>query len=204
MSSTTQIRNAIVAALQDVEGIGRVHAFERYAKDTGKLAQLYMVGRELHGWYVRRVALREVEWSSDENREVATWRIVGFMALKDEDASELAFDLIIDRIRAAFRNDESLGGLVEQLGDPDGGQGRGESAVQIEGSGPVMFCGVLCHQARLLLTTVAQRPIGEPVVDDLALVHVAWDFAEPSTAQSPDGQIDAETVINYIASEGEP
>lgn len=191
--TTTEIRTAIVDAMEAIAGIGIVHPFERFAKDQKKLAQMYMVGDRINGWFVSRLGVREVEDTADTNFEIADWRIKGYASFLDDEASELAFDLKIDQLRAAFRNDETLGGSLWQIGDNDRDS---EIGLQVESMRPVMFCGVLCHEATLRLTTVARVPVGVAVVNDLDLVDVKWDFAEPSMAAGPDGQTDAEDTIN--------
>ncbi|MFN3883269.1 MAG: hypothetical protein ACK4Q4_00745 [Rhodocyclaceae bacterium] len=191
--STTVIRNAIVAAMQGIAGIGQVHPFERFVKDQKKLLQHYMVGDKVSGWYVSRGSIREVQDSGDTNFEIMDWRIVGYRSFLDEAASELEFDLMIDSMRAKFRNDETLGGVLWQIGDDDR---NNEIGLQVERLGPAMFCGVLCHEARLRLSTVSRISVGDAVINDLDLVNVKYDFAEPSTTAGPDGQVDAENNIN--------
>ena len=78
-----------------------------------------------------------------------TWQCRGYMALADGQASELAFDDLIEAFRDAVRADPTLGGVCEQ--NPQGDDG--EDGVQVTDAGPVMFCGVLCHSAVLQLQT---------------------------------------------------
>jgi hypothetical protein len=66
--------------------------------------------------------------------------------------SELTFDDLIESVRDAFAQDETLGGTVDQCSEP--GNEDGESCIQLDDAGPVMFGGVLCHACRLGLTTV--------------------------------------------------
>ncbi|WP_341893881.1 hypothetical protein [Ferrovibrio terrae] len=190
--STNAIRNAIVEAMETVGAIGKVHPFERYTADQKKLAEIYQESGRVNGWYVSRGAMREVEDSGDTNMEITDWKIVGYLSLLDGEQSELAFDLLIDQLRAVFRNDETLSGAVWQLGDPDRDD---ETGLQIERLGPVLFCGVLCHEARLRLTTLSKVGVGAEAVSDLNLVNVKWDWADPSTQQGPDGKTDAEDNI---------
>lgn len=151
--SLEAVRAAIVARLRAVPGVGVVHDHERYVADQEGLAALYVSGAQLLGWYVRR--LRSLETSPALGRYVETtaWRIQGFMGLADADsgASELAFDALIESIREAFRTDETLGGMVASTVTDDA------AGIQVEQSGPVMFCGHLCHGATLSLTTTTYR-----------------------------------------------
>lgn len=149
---TASIRTAIVARLNTVPGIGRVHAYERYANQLGDLAALYAWDagggqKQLRGWFVRRVGIRESHPSESLFREDIAWQIRGYMALSDAAESELAFDGLIDAIRAAFRTDDTLGGAVDTCWINE------EVGIQMEDAGPVLFANVLCHSARLILKT---------------------------------------------------
>ena len=144
-------RAAIVAALQAVPGIGAVHDRERYASQAATLRALYVVqtetGEQLHGWYVRRLAFRVERNGAGLRRVFTTWQLRGFMALQDEAGSELAFDAVIDAVRAAFDADPTIGGVVQST------LFEKEVGAQLTASGPVMFAGVLCHAADMTLTT---------------------------------------------------
>jgi len=150
MSALTDLRAAIVAKLQGIAGIGVVHDRERYATAMDALKALYVPPGEnqLRGWFVRRGAIQEVSAGGSRRVQTIAWRIQGVMALKDEDSSEIAFDNLIETITDTFRADPTLGGLVltPKPEDEDAG-------VQVVDSGPVMFANVLCHAARLALTT---------------------------------------------------
>lgn len=152
MPTLTEIRSAIVAKIQTVPDVGIVHDYERYLKDLAKLRELFETpgpgGGILRGWLVRRVGTREVSTSIGRNHVINRWQIRGYMALSDKEASEKAFDLIIEQIRDAFRADENLGGVIDSIVMTDGVAG-----IQVDDSGPVMFGSVLCHGARLSLNT---------------------------------------------------
>jgi hypothetical protein len=146
-------RAAIAALLAGVADVGKVHDHEPYARAEAAFRELYLwddhTGQpQLRGWFIRRV--RTVETSPHLGRVINshTWTIRGFMALDDELGTELAFDALIEAIRAAFRADPTLGGAngVVQLAGPAFG-------VQLVSSTPVMFVGALCHACELSLTT---------------------------------------------------
>lgn len=149
---TLLIRNAIVAKLNTVANIGRVHAYERYANQLADLSALYAWNpgggpAQLRGWFVRRIGIRETHPSESLFREDITWQIRGYMALSDAAESELSFDALIDAIRAAFRADDTLGGAVDTCWINE------EVGIQLDDAGPVLFANVLCHSARLTLMT---------------------------------------------------
>ncbi|MBF0093989.1 MAG: hypothetical protein HQL34_05530 [Alphaproteobacteria bacterium] len=147
MTTLSQVRAAIVAKLLSVPGVGQVHDHQPFLKTEAKLRELYVANGLLLGWHVRRIGTRETSPSVGRFVERHLWLIQGVMAFDDSGASELAFDGLIEAIRAAFRADETLSGLVGGTADQE------VAGIQVEDSLPVMFCGVLCHSARLTLTT---------------------------------------------------
>ena len=166
-----------------------VHGFERYASREVGLRKLYLATPNppatrpddpkegwLVGWYVRRVTTIEGEGDSQYTRTVHRWRARAIMALNDPDkapdpehapaseASEIAFDRMLECVRAAFRADDALfddGDLIAETTRYEGRQG-----FQIDDSGPAMFAGVLCHEARCSIATVCSEPVGIEATDD--------------------------------------
>lgn len=163
MSSLVEIRAAIVARLESVEGIGRVHDYERYAENMKKLKDLYLVPAVpadpeadppvlaqkayLQGFFVRRISTSVSAPALNSKTVRHRWRIRGYRALDDDGSSELAFDAVLEDIRAAFAADVTLGGVVDttHVGP--------EAGLQLEESAPLIFADVLCHGARFSLIT---------------------------------------------------
>lgn len=148
--SEAAIKAAVVARLQAVDNVGRVHSYERYARLESTFKDLYGWSRgdgtkQLRGWFVRRTARAELSPMLGRRHVQTTFALRGYLALDDEAATEQQFDALIDDVITAFRNDETLGGLVNTTVTPEG---AGAQLVQSE---PVLFCGVLCHSARLTL-----------------------------------------------------
>lgn len=181
--SLTQVRDAIAAKIATVPGAGKVHRYERYAVAQKDFRNLYVTENKVCGWFVRRVRTVEQEDSTNANREIHSWRIEGVMSFDDANQSEIVFDDLIEQIRAAFRHDETIGGVVETtLVD-------GLAGVQLEDSGPVMFAGTLCHRARLSLQTRGFVDVGEIAIDSFNTGVHEWDLA------APDGTTDAKDTI---------
>lgn len=156
MPTVKQIRDAIKAKVAGVAGSGQAHTYERYAKEASKFVELYKdasSGRIL-GFHVRRVATREVLVDTDRWAIYHAWRIRGYMSLDDADATEELFDTKIEALRDAFRDDDSLGGLVFSCVNPQ----SNEAGLQLLDHSPVMLAGVLCHKAELALTTQHLHP----------------------------------------------
>ena len=151
--SSALIRTAIAAILSTVPDVGAVHEFERHAKNENELKALYMSPdlNIIRGWFVRREAQQTVGLHHDRDVRVIKWVLMGWSVFDDKTASEVAFDSLIDQIIDTFKADDTLGGTVAQCSEP---VADGLAGIQVEDQGPVQFAGVLCHAARLTLTTV--------------------------------------------------
>ena len=151
MIAARTIRAAIVAQMAEVidPAGGIVHNRERYVKDVSRLKKLYVTqGTDnddstltLHGWFVRHSArLPDARHVTDH------WLIQGYMGFSDENSSELSFDDTIDALVSAF----STQPLTDDVLTVIASEGYG---LQIESIQPVLFAGVLCHQAAGRLAT---------------------------------------------------
>ena len=149
MSKLQDHRDAIVAKMNSVANIGIVHSFERYAAREKDFRDHFMSGGEIRGWVVRRI--RTIEKAATIGRwdQTFIWEIRGYMSLDDDGQSELVFDELVEALRDAFRTDETLGGAVDTTIVPE------RAGLEVQGSGPVMFAGFLCHSVRLALTTTS-------------------------------------------------
>lgn len=154
--SVLAVRDAIVARVSSVPEVGVVHNRERYAHALDKLKTLYWSAAhgQIRGWFLRRERTREHGQISDSSVEQIRWRLTFVMSFDDEASSELVFDDLIELVRDAFRVDDTLDGSVAQCSVPQDGGGSLETGLQLDDCGPAMFGGVLCHVARLGLTTI--------------------------------------------------
>ncbi len=159
--SIQPVREAIVAKLKTVSGIGVVNAFEPLAASMDALKRYYLppASKSLKGWFVRRVSTQEVGEIYERGVEFTTWRIQGYLSVADEGASEIAAQDLVESIRQAFREDYDLGGVVASQSAPSS---RGEIHLQLRELSTVMFCDVLCHSIRLELSTERYLTIEEP------------------------------------------
>lgn len=166
--------------MRAVPRIGIVHPYERYAVKREAFQALYMwqppersQPRELRGWFIRRLATRELDDTSTKTVVQIDWQIRGYMALQDALASEVTFDNLVEQLRHAFQADLTLGGLLDDelvAGAPLG--------PQLVESAPYMFAGVLCHGVRLDWTTSFNREQAEadPSIGDFRIFHANWDI----------------------------
>lgn len=151
MATLTQIRAAIKTKIEGVTGAGVVHDRPRFADRMETFRSLYMVDGEVRGWHIERVSTVELRPAIGRYILDHRWRITGYRGFVDADSSGTDFDAVIENVRAAFRADDTLGGLIvsQKGGDTPGGP----AGAQVEDSGPAMFCGVLVHRALLGLVT---------------------------------------------------
>lgn len=149
-------RAAVVATLAAVPQIGRVHAFERFATAQADLKALYYsdAHSQLRGWFVRRVRLYKTGVIKPRYIEVEQFQIRGFMAWDDANASEITMSNLIDAVDQAFYADPTLGGAVTKQGALSAGSDQG---IRLDDFGPVLLAGVLCHGARMSLTTYTEK-----------------------------------------------
>ena len=161
------VRAAIVALVETVDAIGKVHAYQRFAGKNDDLRSLYTVDGEVRGWHVQRVSARRRRLGSGRELVTSTWAVTGFLSFVDAEASELVMDGLVEEIVSAERADPTLGGLVRGLPVDEA------AGFQLLDAAPVMFAGLLCHRARLSLFTqeisAAQADDGDfPSVDGAA------------------------------------
>ncbi|MDF1622520.1 MAG: hypothetical protein P1V33_03500 [Pseudohongiella nitratireducens] len=148
MSSSEVIRAAIVAVLETVPGIGKIHPREKYSRTTKKLAEFYITDEVLAGGFIRRVAFKRVSPDGGYTFVVyTTWDIHFFRGFQEAEDSELDFDALIDAMDRAFVLDQTLGETIDSI------VGEEQSALQLVSSQPAMFAGYLTHYARLRLIT---------------------------------------------------
>lgn len=200
-----RIRAALIALLRAVPGTGRVHEYERFSGKPKDFQALYMQGRDIRGFYVRRQSYRETPFSSLRNRVRTRWILKGFASLVDADATELAFDRLLDELAATLRATPILfdadGNALCHTVTDDG------TGLQLDESGPVMFAGVLCHGATCSLTTEHLEEIEPGISDPTARPKPGEDIPgcpryvaaiDPADAPAP-----AAEVARPFAPEGE-
>jgi hypothetical protein len=208
MSNATleSVRAAIGAIIKAVPEIGVVHPYERYSVQQQKHAQHFMwqpPGRreaEMRGWFIRRIATREIDDTSTRSQIQIDWQIRGFMAIQDALASEITFDNLIEQIRDAFRADLTLGGLLDvalPAGAPLG--------PQLVESVPYMMAGVLCHGARLDWTTRFNRSQAEadPSSGEFRIFHANWDVPPIGNVQPPTPADATADATDHVLTRGE-
>ncbi len=156
MPTLTEIRDGIKTAMDTVANIGTVHTRERTASYAGDMWDVFGYDgtspSSIRGWQIRLVSTTDASPDLGNSNITHSWEITGIWQVNDEDASELAFDLATELIRTAFRDDDTLGGIIASLvvGDVAGAQMPEHDIAE--------FAGVLCHICILELNTRIYLP----------------------------------------------
>lgn len=140
--SLTDIRDQIKTILATVDGVGVIHDYERWAADWGKFLELYKnTDGKINGWTITRTKTDEDCNTASHVTRIHHCTIRGVYGLKDEDASELIFQALIESICAAFRAKYRLNDIAANT-----------EPVQVEVVENRMFGTVLCHYCELTVT----------------------------------------------------
>lgn len=167
MTTTNQLREAIIAKILPIPNIGPVHAYQRFLKQPSKLQELYTLEGKLLGWNLQRVGLKKTALGDAVYNMRNRWELTGYMSLEDEAESELKFDLLVDLVQLQLSNDPTFGALGAW---PE----NYELNVKIE---PVMFCTVLCHQAVVSFDTEHEELVNiDQTLDEFLTLYSQYDI----------------------------
>jgi len=112
MSEAT-IRAQIKTILEGVSGIGRVHDYERWAATWEKYLEFFKTTSDvINGWTVSRVRTPAACASGTHDRRSHHYKIRGYYGLKDEDATEVTFQALVEAVCTAFRSAYQLSGAA--------------------------------------------------------------------------------------------
>jgi hypothetical protein len=158
MATLEQVRAAIVARLETVPAIGRVHDRERYTKNDVGFRALYhwtapdAEKPQVRGWFVVHRSTDRREPRLHRVSKADSWQISGLIEFEDSAAPDRALDPLIDAITDAFSDEPTLGGVVKSLFDQQSGE-QALNGIQVLQRQPVMFAGILCVRVDLGLIT---------------------------------------------------
>jgi hypothetical protein len=139
-----QIVTTIATKLSEVDGVGKVHTYERYVKTKEEFELWFMdhsQGR-ICGWTITRGSFTDEQNTNISNTRRSKFILRGYMAVKDADKTELIFQNLIDLVCTKFRPQELLEDVLE-INEPLQGDviGYGE------------YCGTFCHICELSMVT---------------------------------------------------
>lgn len=139
--SLATIRTQVKTILEGVSGIGLVHEYVRWATTWEKFLEFFKTSsNKINGATITRVQTPETCESSDHNSRRHSFLIRMYYGLKDDDESEITFQLLVENTCAAFRAKRTLNSTAEDSGPP-----------QVEILELRMFGTVLCHYAEISL-----------------------------------------------------
>ena len=142
MSLTSQIRARIKTDLEAIDGIGVVHDYERWTSDWKRFLELMKDpdSQTIRGWTITRESSEGQREAPAEANRSPLYVIRGYWGLSDLNASEKAFDDLIEAVQNALGADVTMGSIVDHVEEP--------IVRMIE---PRMYGSVLCHYVEIAI-----------------------------------------------------
>lgn len=141
--SLIAIKAAVVAAVKAVDGAGdNAYYYQPYVKtDAALKATFGQANGPLLGWTVAResTAARDRTVGGVEETHLLVLR--GYHAINEDGTSELAFEALVEAVRAALRSNRTLT-FTAFITNPPPSVRTAEAR---------MYCGVLVHYAEIAL-----------------------------------------------------
>jgi hypothetical protein len=151
----TVVRDAVVARVNTVTGIGAVHSYQRFTNNWTDFltifAQTISGNFQVRGWFLTRDRITSVMSAYDKSTKTHHWKLRGIMGVFDSDNTEEIFQNLVDQVLTA----------IEVLDD------AGQSSVVKYSIGPVsapiiegrVFGDVLCHYCEIDFTVDTENTI---------------------------------------------
>jgi hypothetical protein len=176
MSDPTN-RSGIKALLEEITGIGIVHLYERWCKDPDVFIALFKYSGRIQGWEITRTGVPAVVAITKRVKVTSSYVIKGYYSLKDEAATELAFNAIVDLILFKFISKKVTGT-------------QGQSLPKSPVLSALVFGKYLCHYAEISLdVSEIIDPATDEVLTDLYNVGLNY-YLKPG-----DEEVDASDEI---------
>jgi len=179
MSDTT-LRAEIKAKLDSMTGIGVVHDYERFAVDPAKFLMLFQdfTTRLVYGWEIGKAGIRLERYTNTEHKVTHNFLLKGYYSLKDLNATEKLFNVVIESILIKFANEQLYGASKVITPQAPNIQAR-------------LFGGILCHYAEIEMpvTEIVAKP-DDTTLDDLLGLNLEY-FLDPVE----DGVADAADTV---------
>ncbi|MBI2815457.1 MAG: hypothetical protein HYX72_00810 [Acidobacteria bacterium] len=141
----SNVVDSIVSLLEQVQGIGKVLDYSRYAASERERLDTYVSGGVLHCWIVTResTAAHDLGAGDKNVRDRHTITIEGYRAVASAADSERLHQEMAEAVRSALHNNRKLPSDAGWLSTP----------VQVQQFNSVMFFRtVLCWHAKLTVT----------------------------------------------------
>ena len=163
----TELRQAIAEKLNEIENIGVVHHYERYARETKIFGDFYIwqpptldvteenpkpkkPPEELRGGFIRWVSTEnEVKGNATYHRY--NWELQYFLALSEKAETQVKFDDVLERILGALTSTVLMQTI--QGFSTDKGVMTLKGQPQMFYNQHAMFAGNLVHHGKIKFTT---------------------------------------------------
>lgn len=147
----------IKAKLLGITDIGVVHDYYRFNTDPGKFITLFAYtptggSKQVRGWELTRISAPEKRKSIGLIDKIHKFRAAGYMSLKDADATDKTFQVLVDNVCETFRTAASGVSAWDYI-DADN---PGAPPVQANIIEVREFGGVLCHYAEIDITVIEE------------------------------------------------
>jgi len=153
----SNIVDAIAGILETVDGVGRVHKYQRFAaKWNDVLDKFRDADGRYNAWMISRPKMLRRSQTLGELEILHAIRIEGIYSHNDSGASETAFQGVVDAIADTFLSYDDLNGACLTT-EPDWGPLEGHRGIQLENAEIRMFGGTLCHYCDLRLSVLERR-----------------------------------------------
>lgn len=149
------IREQTAAILAAVSGMGIVHQYQRLSTEWGKFLNLFKdSGGKINGAVITRSGVSERQAGVGQKQTAHIMTIRFYCGLNDADASETAFQALIDAARADFAANKTLNGTCDTT--HSGWALGGPLGLNVRVIDNRMFGSVLCHFAEADLAALEQ------------------------------------------------
>lgn len=131
--SQADILGRLKDIISAVAGIGIVHDYERSSRSPAEWLDIMTSGGKINGWTISREAT-ESEWEyHTTNRLRHIFKIKGYYAVDDANASEKTFQELVDLVRKAFNNNETLTGTsLRLIAEANGDEVATEALIELQ------------------------------------------------------------------------
>lgn len=137
-----EILELVTTRLEAVPTVKNVWNYKRLAVASPKFKALFQdpEAQKLHTWFVVRESSPAADEGTQAYRRIHNMVLMGYYAVSDTDASELAFNAIIQDVCDAFDplDGRTYAGAVDWSGP-----------LQVDGPTSLMFGPVLCHAVKI-------------------------------------------------------
>jgi hypothetical protein len=134
--------------------IGRIHGYQRWASNRDNFIDLFKNdNNRINAAMITRIQTPEKFLTYGQNERNFVFKIILVYGVKDDEATELQFQDLIEGICLKFRPETNLNNTVQSI-YPEFGPAGKMGGIQVNIVDYRMFFGILVHYAEMLLGTM--------------------------------------------------